>query len=189
MQGYDGSTNGVCNEIISIRFDINGHVENSFFYVAFKLKYDLILVKPWMKKNGVQYHPEPERLWIRISNIKIENVFGKKPIKLNCMQISSSKFYMQSKKVKKKPNLEIYSTDIAEINKILNVKPKIKPKTIIPEQYWGYLNVFDEEEKNQLPPIRGKGINHGIELLEKKKKTQRSSGGRYTTCQKTNFWY
>ena len=57
MQGYDGLTNGVCNEIILIRFDINGHVENSFCYVALKLRYDLILGKPWMKKTGVQYHP------------------------------------------------------------------------------------------------------------------------------------
>ena len=53
MQGYDGITNGVCNEVVSIRFNINGHVENSFCYVAPKLKYDLILGKPWMKKNGV----------------------------------------------------------------------------------------------------------------------------------------
>ena len=62
MQKYDGSTGGVCNEIISIRFDINGHVKNSFCYVAFRLKYDLILGKPWMEKNSVQYHSEPERL-------------------------------------------------------------------------------------------------------------------------------
>ena len=101
MQGYDGLMNGVCNEVILIRFDINGHVENSFCYVAPKLKYDLILGKPWMKKNGVQYHPEPERLWIRSSKIKVENVFGKKPMKLDCMQISSAGFYMQSKKAKK----------------------------------------------------------------------------------------
>ena len=101
MQGYDGLTNGVCNEIILIRFDINGHVENSFFYVALKLKYDLILGKPWMKRNGVQYHFEPERLWIRFFKIEVENVFGKEPMKLDCMQISSAGFYMQSKKVKK----------------------------------------------------------------------------------------
>ena len=55
---------GVCNEIIFIRFDINGHVENSFCYVALKLKYDFNFGKPWMKKkkNGVQYHFEPEIL-------------------------------------------------------------------------------------------------------------------------------
>ena len=64
MQKYDVLTNGVCNEIISIRFDIYGHFENPFCYVAFKLGYDLILKKPWIKKNDVQHHPEPERLWI-----------------------------------------------------------------------------------------------------------------------------
>ena len=35
------------------------------------------------------------------------------------------------------------------------MKPKIKPKTIIPEQYWGYLNVFNQNEINQLPSIGG----------------------------------
>ena len=65
--------------------------------------------------------------------------------------------------------------------------PKIKFKTIIPEEYWGYLNVFDENEINQLLSIRGKKINHEIELLEKQQ--QRFLGARYTIYQKTNFWY
>ena len=52
MQKYDRLTNGVCNKIISIRFDINDHVENSFCYVfTFRSKYDLILGEPWMKKT------------------------------------------------------------------------------------------------------------------------------------------
>ena len=56
------------------------------------------------------------------------------------------------------------------IDKALNVKPKIKFKTRVPEQYWGYLDVFNEDEANQLPPIRGKGVGHGIELLEEEGK-------------------
>ena len=59
---------------------------------------------------------------------------------------------------------------MADIDKILNVKPKRKFKTIIPEQYWDYLNISNEDETNQLPPVRGKKINHEIELLEKEKK-------------------
>ena len=63
----------------------------------------------------------------------------------------------------------MFSANMVDIDKILNVKPKIKFKTIILEQYWGYLNVFDENKTNQLPPICGKKINHGIELLEEEK--------------------
>ena len=70
----------------------------------------------------------------------------------------------------------VFSTNTVDIDTILNVKPKIKFKMIIPEQYRGYLNVFDENETNQLPPIRGKKFNHEIELLEKKGKNQRSLG-------------
>ena len=43
------------------------------------------------------------------------------------------------------------SANMADIDKILNVKPKIKSKKIMPEQYWGYLKVFDENEINHLP--------------------------------------
>ena len=85
-------------------------------------------------------------------------------------------------------NLEMFLANMVDIDKILNVKPKIKFKTIIPEQYWDYLNVFDKNETNQLSPTRGKKINHEIELLEKEKKKPTVFWGRYTICQKTNFW-
>ena len=57
---------------------------------------------------------------------------------------------------------------MADIDKILNIKLKIKLKTIIPEQYWGYLNVF--KKRNQSIIINSWGKNHEIELLEKEKK-------------------
>ena len=66
---------------------------------------------------------------------------------------------MQSKKVKiGGKNVEIFSASMADIDKILKMKPKVNAKTIVLEHYWDYLNVFDEEEANQLPPIWGLGI-------------------------------
>ena len=59
---------------------------------------------------------------------------------------------------------------MADIDKILKIKPKVNAKTIVPEHCWDYLNVFDEKKTNQLLPIRGFGINHQIELLEEGKK-------------------
>ena len=66
---------------------------------------------------------------------------------------------------------------MVDIDKSLKMKPKINAKTIVPEHYWDYLNVFDEKEAGQLPPIRGVGINHQIELLEKEKKKPTVSWG------------
>ena len=40
----------------------------------------------------------------------------------------------------KNPEIKVFSAIMADIDKILNVKPKIRLKTIIPEQYWNYLN-------------------------------------------------
>ena len=77
----------------------------------------------------------------------------------------STKFYIQTRT--KKSKMEMFSTNMADIDKFLSVKQKMKLKTIIPQIYWDYLNMFDENKTNQLPPIRGKKINHEIELLEK----------------------
>ena len=60
-------------------------------------------------------------------------------------------------------------------------------KTIVPEQYWDILNVFDEDETNQLPPIRGKGINHEIELLEEEKKKPTVPWGPLYNMSKDKF--
>ena len=57
-----------------------------------------------------------------------------------------------------------------DIDKILNVKPKIKFKMIIPKQCWDYLNVFDENETNQLPSIRGKKNKPRNRIVGKGKK-------------------
>ena len=113
-------------------------------------------------------------------------MFKKNQMKLDCMQMFSTKFYMQTKT--KKPKIKMFSANVASMDRNLNVKPNINFKTIISEQYWDYLNVFEENEINQLPPTNSK----------KKKKprnqpigkeNQRFSGARYTICQKTNFWY
>ena len=56
---------------------------------------------------------------------------------------------------------------MVNIDKILKMKPKINAKTIVLGHYLDYLNVFGKKT-NQLPSIRGFGINHQIELLEKK---------------------
>ena len=53
---------------------------------------------------------------------------------------------------------------MADINKALAVKQKTDPKTKLPFQYHEFLDVFDHQRAELLPPIRGNGVDHAIEL-------------------------
>ena len=62
-----------------------------------------------------------------------------------------SKVLHAVKKVKKDgKRVEKFSASMVDIDEILNVKPKKKKKTIIPEQYWGYIYIFDENNVTSL---------------------------------------
>ena len=90
-----------------------------------------------MKQNGVQYHPKPELLWIRFSNTEVENVFGKKKDEIGLhANIVSGVLHTVKKGKKRWKKGKSFSASVADIDKTLNVKPKIKFKTIILEQYW-----------------------------------------------------
>ena len=78
------------------------------------------------ENNGVQYHLEPERLWTRLVKMEVENNL-KKTMKLDCMQISLTSFYMQSKEIKKiGKEIKVFSANMVDDDKILNIKPKKK---------------------------------------------------------------
>src|SRR5208282_3843689 len=47
-------------------------------------------------------------------------------------------------------------------------KAKIDPRTKLPKHYYEFLDVFSRTDADKLPPLRGKGIDHGI-ALEKEK--------------------
>ena len=58
----------------------------------------------------------------------------------------------------------MFSTTIADIDKALRIKTYTDPKTKLPKRLYGYLLVFNRGAANKLPPLRGKGIDHAIEL-------------------------
>lgn len=62
--------------------------------------------------------------------------------------------------------LHVFSASLADIEKALRPKEPIDPKTKSPKEYWGFLPLFDNHNAESLPPLRGKGIDHEIELVK-----------------------
>ncbi|EAA59061.1 hypothetical protein AN3500.2 [Aspergillus nidulans FGSC A4] len=55
---------------------------------------------------------------------------------------------------------------LADIQKALAPKRHIDPRTKLPRQYWKYLRLFEQDKAEELPPHRGDGIDHKIELVQ-----------------------
>ena len=167
MEGFDEMREEVCEEVVSVQLDVNGHTESAFFYVAPKLaNYDIILGRPWMKMNDVQCNPKRERLRIGSTGTYVWNAYKQKEQKLDCVQISAAGFHTHIRRRRKDPRIEVFAASMADITKALAVKQKVDPRTRLPKQYWEFLDLFDSKESDKLPPIRGQGIDHKIELIE-----------------------
>ena len=61
----------------------------------------------------------------------------------------------------------VFSITMADINKALRVKTPTDPKTKLPSHFMGFLNMFNKEEADKLPPLRGPGVDHSIDLEKK----------------------
>jgi transposase InsO family protein len=61
---------------------------------------------------------------------------------------------------------------MADINKALRVKTHTDLRTKLPQHLLGYLPVFDRKAADKLPPLRGKGVDHAIELERKEDGTE-----------------
>ena len=66
----------------------------------------------------------------------------------------------------KDPTIQFFATTIADIEKALGEKEYPDPKTLIPEEYYDFLNVFSRAELDKLPPHRP--YNYKIDLIPSK---------------------
>jgi len=165
MEGFEDLTEGVYDEVAVVRLDINGHTERALFYVAPRLAaYDVILGDPWMKMNDSRYSPKQARLYIGSTGTCVWNSYGKQEKKLDCKLISAAGFATHMRRQIKGAKLQIFTASMADIDKALTKKKKIDPRTKLPKHYWEHLRLFDDTEANKLPPLRGDGVDHKIEL-------------------------
>lgn len=162
--GFNDSTTSQITEVATLEIDLNGHKENVFLYIVPNLvSYDMILGLPWMKKNDVQLDPKRSRLSIGPFEIHAINELKRKHTTKDFRLISAAAFSLLARN--KKRGVEIFTASLADIEKALAVKKYSDPRTKLPKHFHDFLDVFDRKEADKLPPKRGKGVDHEIELL------------------------
>ena len=81
--------------------------------------------------------------------------------------VSAAAFNTLRKASRRSPSkkLELFSASLTDIEKALRPKERIDPRTKLPKEYWKFLPLFDQDNAENLPPVRGSGIDHQIDLI------------------------
>ena len=87
-------------------------------------------------------------------------------VDLPCL-VSAVAFTRTTRVRSKRQVCQVFATSVADINKALRkleAQSLAPDLTKLPPQYHQFLPVFDRREADKLPPLRGTGIDHNIEL-------------------------
>jgi hypothetical protein len=160
---YEGPASANISEMVYFHGDIGGISERLFAYVVPKIvNYNIILGKRWKHHVRAYVDPDTDRLVIRSHGISIPNS-EKSPLYFECKEVSAAAYNLLSRG-RRRRKMQTFAASLVDIQKALRVKKPTDPKTKLPAQYHQWLKTFSKEEAGKLPPYRGEGIDHAIQL-------------------------
>lgn len=175
VKGATGQTENI-TQIVRTRMDIGTHSEDgAFFYVLpDNLGYDLILGLPWLNRFDGRLEAKRGRLYLRTTGSRIYRHDKNPQVDLHVLQISAAAMGANIRRARrmkqtKKP-MQVFSATMGDIQKALAPKPCVDPSKKLPPQYQEFLKLFEPEQASKLPPHRGEGIDHKIELVQQEGK-------------------
>lgn len=169
VTGFDGKVSSSVDEVAVITLDLEGYRETRVFcYVLPIGHYDMILGMPWIIAQDARINGPRSEMRIGVTGTIVrskEAFFGMQTSGLQPMEVSATSLQHWHQKQRKKPeNIQVFAASMADINKALRVKQHTDPATKLPQHFHEFLDVFSYQKSEQLPPLRGPGTDHAIEL-------------------------
>jgi Reverse transcriptase (RNA-dependent DNA polymerase)/RNase H-like domain found in reverse transcriptase len=165
---FDGKS-GQIREVARIdSLDIGGSKqkqEAAYAYIVPRLegKEEMILGRPWFFYEDALIDPVKDELCIRRTGTRVSNQRVKEAIQQqNILEVSAVSFSRLAKR-NQPEELKVFAVSMADIEKALSRKERTDPRTKLPEEYHEFLDVFDRERSDELPPLRH-GVDHRIEI-------------------------
>lgn len=181
MVAFDKDVDEIVDEVVMVSLNIDGHhQEKVFLYVVPQLAgYDMILGMPWFKSQDAFICQRRNAVVIQSSGIVARNISHQEGYEEDHKLVSAAAFTVLSRR-KRSPaakRLQVFSVTMADIQKALTPKKKVDPKTVLPPWFFEWLDTFDATAAEKLPPLRGDGVDHGIDLEKVDGKTPQAPWG------------
>lgn len=166
VKAYDDRPGEKVQAVVKCEIDIGAHKSIIWAYEVARMKdQEIILGLPWLQKNDVVIEPEGPKLLFRETGLRISSIYA---ATVDLKEVSAAAYKMWSETRWRKKGVEIFAASLADIEKMLKPKVHSDPRLKLPAHYHKYLDVFDRKQADTLPPLRGEGIDHNIELVKDK---------------------
>jgi len=120
-----------------------------------------------MKQNKIILNAGRAFLMIEFTETIIQNRKASAENEFNHVMMLAMFFTnLIQKKEEKQKKIEVFLISMTDIKKVLTSQKKTDLRTILSDHYHEFLNVFDHTMTKKLPPLRGEGTDHQIELKE-----------------------
>ena len=181
MEAFDGEKAArPIQEVAVADIDLEGYQERMWFYVTPLGGYDMYLGMPWIRKRNVEIDQEGNRLRIRSGpgiDVRIRAIVHSQATAdnelkaIDLARLISAAAWVSTKN-RKGGGAKVFSATMADIDKALRTKVYTNPRQKLPQRFYKYLPTFDRKAADTLPPWRGTGIDHRIELERREDGTE-----------------
>ena len=159
---------GTIQEVARLAIDIEGYQDTIWGYVSPSHPgYDLILGRPWMNKRQVTIAPSKKSIYIHSSQQRLRLISTEdRPIPRNAMtrQINAAAYSSYLRRAKKDKTIQVFAASLKDIEKALAPRKKVNVLSLLPKAHQHMAWIFDPKMAAQMPPLRGPGTDHAIEL-------------------------
>lgn len=167
LEGFNGSKSSVATEVAILDLDLDGYSERVFAYVTPISGHDIFLGLPWIYKRNVTLQGDKRQLQIGAGGpiIRSQDTQAMDQSQISMPSLISAISFTRMTKGKRK--YQVFAASVADINKALKkleARSSTPDFSKLPKHYHVYRPAFDRREAEKLPPLRGPGIDHTIEI-------------------------
>ncbi len=120
-----------------------------------------------MKQNKVILNAGEASLMIEFTETIVQNREASAKSEFNHVMMSATFFTnLIQKKEEKQKKIEVFSVSMTNIEKVLTSQKKTDLRTILPDHYHEFLNVFNHTMTEKLSLLREEDTDHQIKLEE-----------------------
>ena len=168
LEGFDGSRNKVATEVAILDLDLDGYSERIFAYIIPLSGHDIFLGLPWIYKRNITLDGSRKSLRLGTDGPTIRSLVTQESelAQLDSPRLVSAVAFARATG-KSRKGCQVFAASFADINKALRkleAQSKAPDLSRLSAEYYRFLPVFDQREADKLPPLRGQGIDHSIDL-------------------------